>query len=154
MCVHHLGTVFAHGLQVVNLTLQKRHLGLQVFLLWINTYLYVTDSIGNRGAEVQKVGLQVGEEGLLWRQLTVSLFPMVLLRERERVMLKKQSFLLADRGGEEVLTSLPLGRCRGGEAVEWPRPPERLSMLGEELTIWGFCPEREREGQKAEHQEN
>lgn len=39
--------------------------------------------------------------------LTVSFLPMDLLWERERVMLKKDSFLLADGGGDEALTSLP-----------------------------------------------
>lgn len=51
-------------------------------------------------------------------QLTVSFLPMVLLWERERVMLKKDSFLVAERGGDEVLTSLPLEGGRGGEAVD------------------------------------
>lgn len=67
---------------------------------------------------------------------------MVLLWERERVILKKDSFLVAERGGEEVLTSLPLEGGRGGEAVAWPRPPERLSMLGEELTVLELWPEK------------
>lgn len=49
--------------------------------------------------------------------LTVSFLPMVLLWERERAMLKKDSFLLAERGGDDVLTSLPLEGGRGGEAV-------------------------------------
>lgn len=35
MVVHHLGTVFAHSLQVVDLTLQERYLGFQVLLLLI-----------------------------------------------------------------------------------------------------------------------
>ncbi len=33
--VHHLGTVFAHGLQVVDLALQEWYLGFQVLLLLI-----------------------------------------------------------------------------------------------------------------------
>lgn len=33
-------------------------------------------------------------------------------------MLKKESFLVAERGGDEVLTSLPLEGGRGGEAVD------------------------------------
>ena len=55
------------------------------------------------------------EEG---KQLTISFFPMVLLWERERVMLKKDSFLVAESGGDEVLTSLPLEGGSGGEAVD------------------------------------
>lgn len=35
MGVHHLGTVFAHGLQVVDLALQEGHLRFQVFVLQI-----------------------------------------------------------------------------------------------------------------------
>lgn len=50
--------------------------------------------------------------------LTVSFLPMVLLWEQERVMLKKDSFLVAESGGDEVLTSLPLEEGRGGEAVD------------------------------------
>lgn len=34
------------------------------------------------------------------------------------MMLKKDSFLVAERGGDEVLTSLPLEGGRGGEAVD------------------------------------
>lgn len=50
--------------------------------------------------------------------LTVSFLPIVLLWERERVMLKKDSFFVAESGGDEVLTSLPLEGGRGGEAVD------------------------------------
>lgn len=50
--------------------------------------------------------------------------------------------MVAERGGEEVLMSLPLDGGRGGEAVDGPRPPERLSMLGEELTVLELWPER------------
>ncbi|TNN72206.1 hypothetical protein EYF80_017634 [Liparis tanakae] len=52
------------------------------------------------------------------RLLTDSFLPMVLLWERERVMLKNDSFLVAERGGDEVPTSLPLKGGRGGEAVD------------------------------------
>lgn len=51
-------------------------------------------------------------------QLTVSFLPMLLLWERERVMLKNDSFLVAERGGDEVLTSLPLDGGRGGDAAD------------------------------------
>lgn len=81
-------------------------------------------------------------------QLTGSFLPMVLLWERERVMLKNDSFLVAERGGDEVLTSLPLEGGRGGDAVGCPRAPDRLSMLGEELTVLELCPERDRERSK------
>lgn len=38
---HHLGTVFAHGLQVVDLALQEGYLSFQVLLLWItHTYTH------------------------------------------------------------------------------------------------------------------
>ena len=47
----------------------------------------------------------------------MSFLPMLLLWERERVMLKKDSFLLAESGGEAALASLPLEGGRGGEAV-------------------------------------
>lgn len=67
--------------------------------------------------------------------LTDSFLPMLLLWERERVMLKNDSFLVAERGGDEVLTSPPLKGGRGGEAADGGRPPGRLSMLGEELTV-------------------
>lgn len=60
------------------------------------------------------------------------------------MMLKKDSFLVADSGGDEVLTSLPLEGGRGGEAVDWPRPPERLSILGEELTVLEPWPGKQR----------
>lgn len=66
---------------------------------------------------------------------------MDLLWERERVMLKKDSFLLADGGGDDVLMSLPLEERGGGEEVNWPRPPERLSMLGEVLAVLELWPE-------------
>lgn len=75
-------------------------------------------------------------------RLTVSFLPMDLLWERERVMLKKDSFLLLDGGGEEVLTSLPREEGGGGEEVEWPRPPERFSMLGELLAVLELWPEK------------
>lgn len=76
--------------------------------------------------------------------LTVSFLPMDLLWERERAMLKKDSFLLADGGGDEVLASLPReeGGGGGGEEEDWPRPPERLSTLGELLTVLELWPER------------
>lgn len=77
-----------------------------------------------------------------YKQITTSFLPMVLLWERERVILKKDSFLVADSGGDEVLTSLPLDSGRGGDAVDWARPPERLSMLGEELTVQELWPKR------------
>lgn len=38
VAVHHLGTVFAHGLQVVDLTLQERYLGFQVLVLFPRTH--------------------------------------------------------------------------------------------------------------------
>lgn len=56
-------------------------------------------------------------------------------------MLKKDSFLEAESGGDDVLTSLPLEGGRGGEEVDGPRPPDRLSMLGEELTVRELWPE-------------
>lgn len=55
-------------------------------------------------------------------------------------MLKKDSFLEAERGGDVLLTSLPLEGGRGGDAVSWPRPPERLSVLGEVLTVFELWP--------------
>lgn len=59
--------------------------------------------------------------------LTDSLLPIVLLCERDREMLlKKESFLAADEGGEPV-NSLP---------------PGKLSMLGEELMFLELCPRR------------
>lgn len=75
-------------------------------------------------------------------RLTDSFLPMDLLWERERVMLKKDSFLLVDGGGDEALTSLPREEGGGGEDVDWPRPPERLSMLGELLAVLELWPER------------
>lgn len=44
---------------------------------------------------------------------------------------------------EESLASLPLLARRGGDAVtDWPRPPpERLSVLGEELTVLEAWPD-------------
>lgn len=56
------------------------------------------------------------------------------------MMLKKDSFLLAD-GGDDPLTSLPREERGGGEEVDWPRPPERLSMLGEVLAVLELWPE-------------
>lgn len=38
MSVHHLGTVFAHSLQVIDLALQEGDLGLQILLLRVNTH--------------------------------------------------------------------------------------------------------------------
>lgn len=74
---------------------------------------------------------------------------MDLLWERERVMLKKDSFLLVDGGGDEVLTSLPREEGGGGEEVDWPRPPDRLSMLGELLAVLELWPEKaEASGQR------
>lgn len=75
-------------------------------------------------------------------RLTASFLPMDLLWERERVMLKKDSFLLAEGGGDEALTSLPREEGGGGEEVDWPRPPERLSMLGELLAVLELWPEK------------
>lgn len=88
-----------------------------------------------------------------WRKreiLTASFLPMVLLWER--VMLKKESFLVAERGGDKVLMSLPLETGRGGDAVVWPCPPERLSMLGEELTVLEVWPEKERNDEHKDKQ--
>lgn len=114
MSVHHLGTVFAHGLQVVDLALQERYLRFQVLVL-------LTHREKKTKTSKQTVEKREGE-GYLNRQqvdqLTDSFLPMVLLWERERVMLKKDSFLVAERGGDEVLTSLPLEGGRGGEAVD------------------------------------
>lgn len=70
--------------------------------------------------------------------LTVSfLLLRLLLWDRERLMLKKE---------EESFTSLPLLARRGGDTVtDWPRPPpERLSMLGEELTVLEVWPDQAR----------
>jgi hypothetical protein len=56
---------------------------------------------------------------------------MVLLCERERAMLlKKESFLVADGGGEPV-NSLP---------------PGKLSILGDELMVFELCPVRKLNG--------
>lgn len=57
------------------------------------------------------------------------------------MMLKKESFLLADGGGDEALASLPREEGGGGEEVDWPRPPERLSILGELLAVLELWPE-------------
>lgn len=52
---------------------------------------------------------------------------MALLCERERAMwLKKESLLVADEGGEP-----------GGSL-----PPGKLSILGDELMVFGLCPVR------------
>ena len=80
--------------------------------------------------------------------LTVSLLPTVLLWDRERLMLKKESFLVAERGGDEVLESRPLDAGRGGDAMAWSRPLDRLSILGEELTVLEEYPEREGGGRE------
>lgn len=55
-------------------------------------------------------------------------------------MLKKDSFLVAERGGDDVLRSLPLEVWRGGDAVDTALPPDRLSTLGEELTVCELWP--------------
>lgn len=65
-------------------------------------------------------------------------------------MLKKDSFLVAERGGDELLTSLPLEGGRGGDAEDWPRPPEKLSVLGEELTVLELWPSEDGGGKKGE----
>lgn len=52
-------------------------------------------------------------------------------------MWKKDSFLLVDGGGDEVLMSEG-----GGEEENWPRPAERLSMLGELLAVLELWPEK------------
>lgn len=44
---------------------------------------------------------------------------------------------------EESFASLPLLARRGGDAVNgWPRPPVRLSVLGEELTVLEAWPDQ------------
>lgn len=91
-----------------------------------------TQRVGRRKSRRRK-----GGEGL-----TDSFLPMDLLWERERVMLKKDSFLPADGGGDDALTSLPREEGGGGEEADWPRPPERLSMLGELLAVRELWPEK------------
>lgn len=157
--VHHLGTEFAHSLQVVDLPLEERYLGFQVLILGL--VLKVWDKMrrwekqtcqqpkGERGRGRERGG----ERGGGIKQLTISFFPMVLLWERERVMLKKDSFLVAENGGDEVLTSLPLEGGSGGEAVDWARPPERLSVLGEELTVLELWPATGRQRGRGGRQE-
>lgn len=72
---------------------------------------------------------------------TVSFLLMVLLWDRERLILKKESFFVAEEGGDEVLESRPsLDTGRGGEDIAWSRPQDRLSLLGEELTVLKVCP--------------
>lgn len=52
MTVHHLGTVFAHGLQVVDLALQERYLGFQVLILWItNKHTHTSEKDNKSGGE-------------------------------------------------------------------------------------------------------
>lgn len=66
---------------------------------------------------------------------------MVLLWDRERLILKNESFLVAEEGGDDVLESRPpLDTGRGGEDIAWSRPPDRLSLLGEELIVLKVCP--------------
>lgn len=72
------------------------------------------------------------------RQRVDRLTASFLLWERERAMLKN---LAADSGGGEALPSLPLEDGSGGEAAAGPRPPERLSMLGEELSVLELWPD-------------
>lgn len=98
-----------------------------------------SDSRDEGVRHTEKVKGKLGKEKREW--LTVSFLPMDLLWERERVMLKKDSFLLADGGGDEALTSLPREEWGGGEDVDWPRPPERLSILGEVLAVLELWPE-------------
>lgn len=74
--------------------------------------------------------------------LTRSFLPMDLLWERERLILKNKSFFVAERGGDDVLDSRPLGAGRGGDDMAWSRPPDRLSTLGEELTVLDDWPEK------------
>lgn len=58
-------------------------------------------------------------------ELTDSFLPIVLLWEREREMvLKKESFLDADKGGDPV----------------YSRPPDKLSVLGDALTFFELWP--------------
>lgn len=149
--VHHLGTVFAHCLQVVDLALQEGHLRFQVFLLQVARAPH-SRSHGERVRRSQKGGECARETQRLSRRksrereggegLTDSFLPMDLLWERERVMLKKDSFLLVDGGGDEALTSLPREEGGGGEEADWPRPPDRLSMLGELLAVLELWPEK------------
>lgn len=89
------------------MALKKRYLGFKVLVLLGSNK--PTELEGVKGEAEKK--MPVG-------QLTVSFLPMVLLWERERVMLKKESFLVAESGGDEVLTSLPLDGGNGGEAVD------------------------------------
>lgn len=65
--------------------------------------------------------------------LTDSFLLILLLWEREwEIVLKKDSFLVADRGGDPVYSRLP----------------DKLSMLGEELTFFELCPAKQAEEEK------
>lgn len=57
MGVHHLGTVFAHGFQVVDLALQEGHLRFQVFLLQIEQAPTAAGTV--RGQRAGKAGVNV-----------------------------------------------------------------------------------------------
>lgn len=74
--------------------------------------------------------------------LTASFLFIVLLWDRERLILKKESFFVAEEGGDDVLESRPVDTGRGGEDIAWSRPPDKLSELGEELMVLGVWPAR------------
>lgn len=57
-------------------------------------------------------------------------------------MLKNKSFFVAERGGDDVLESCPLEAERGGDDMAWSFPHDRLSALGEELTVLEVWPEK------------
>lgn len=49
--------------------------------------------------------------------LTASFLFIVLLCDRERLILKKESFFVAEGGGDDVLESRSLDTTRGGEDI-------------------------------------
>lgn len=84
--------------------------------------------------------------------LTMSFLPIDLLCERERLMLKNESFLVAERGGDDVLDSRPLETGRGGDDMAWSRPPDKLSVLGEELTVLEVWPKNSDQEKKEQRE--
>lgn len=91
----------------------------------------------NESLGMQMVKLVKQKRNLL---LTASFLFIVLLWDRERLILKKESFFEAEEGGDDVLESRLTGR--GGEDIAWSRPPDKLSELGEELMVLGVWPAR------------
>lgn len=74
------------------------------------------------------------------KELTASFLPIDLLCERERLILKKESFFVAERGGDDMEDSCPFEAILGGGDIAWSRPVDKLSTLGDELTVLDLGP--------------